>query len=231
MGTKELLEMKTVKVVGAILYLFFCFSFANAQKDKKVEFCFCETHHLNGKKYSPKQQVMDLLKEYDSFHTCDKRNKIRFIDQDTIYVDQKALNLPDSVNEDFIITSIKTKKDNYIIRNNRLFQKHIYLIDLMCQNTQNCPEHIRIISVENSNPCKGNQIKVGDHIKMTIFPFFEKNEFLFEDDGDIIHGIPSLHGQTCFLFENIWVVGFPFSYRNYFETPNLQGLYYIPPES
>jgi hypothetical protein len=138
--------------------------------------------------------------------------------------------LPDSIEGIFTITNIQEKKNNYTIKKNRLVEISIYCIDVVCQDNQYAPPYMRILSIERHNH-KGKKIKIGDQLKMTIFSFFQQDKLSpYEKNGELIYRIPSLHSLSCFLFENIWVVNFPLGYRNYFETPNLQGLYYVPRE-
>jgi hypothetical protein len=213
--------------VTKILLILLCSLFLLKSQAQRIKYCFLQSSRWNGKIYTPKQQVFDLLKNDTDRPTCDLRNKISLFGGDTIYVDSTALLLPDSIEGVFTITSISERKENYTIKNNRLVRKSIYCIDIACQDRQYAPSHIQILSIER-NIHKGKKIKIGDKLKMTIFPFFKEDSFTYEENGKIIYGLPSLQAQTCFLLEDIWVVYFPLGYRNYFETPNLKGLYYVP---
>jgi hypothetical protein len=218
--------MRRMFLLQGLLFLIFVLEL-NAQPKQKVKYCFCQSHRLNGKVYTPKQQLKDLLKEYTKFATYDKRNKIRFITkEDTLFFQENLLSLPDSINDIFTIINIDKKKNNYTLKKNRLVKQSIYLIDIAYPDGQN-DKYFQIISIDNNLYQKKKKIKVGDQVKMKIFSFFLKNRFLIKDNEKIAHIVPSLQNLDCFLFENIWVVDFPFGYRNYFETPNLDGLYYI----
>jgi translation initiation factor IF-1 len=205
--------------ITKILLLILCDLFLSqlqAQQKPRLEYCFGESSHWNGKIYTPKQQLFDLLKNYTHLPTCDKRNKIRLIGGDTIIFDKTDLIIPDSIKGIFMITNIQTARNNYIRKKNRLVKKTIYCIDIVCPNQENIPTYMRIISIYNKKKHNGNRIKVGDNIDMKIFPFFQKDRFSpYEENGTIIHPLPTLSSLSCFLFENIWVVNFPLEYRNY----------------
>ncbi|MDR1793402.1 MAG: hypothetical protein LBR36_08215 [Bacteroidales bacterium] len=177
--------------------------------------------------YSPKRQLIYLLKNYTNIPTCDRRNKIRFIGMDTLSLNKNAFILPDSICDIFTIFAITEKNDNYVLKSKHLTKKTIYCIDIGRQNDNKL---YRIISIKEECDKNYSQIRVGEQLKMTIYSFFSEDISMIKKDSEIINIVPSLAFQQCFLFENIWVVSFPFLYLNIFETPNLKGLYYIPPK-
>ena len=170
---------------------------------------------------------------HDDYPIQDKLGKISFGKEKKIEKQgDGVLYIEDSIKSVFKIISIEKKRNNYQSVKNKLVRRTIYLIDIECvsDKKEQCPQYIRLLSVDTSYTKKRSKIKVGRTYKMTIHSFFSY-DFLCKKDqeGNFIYTVraPKTFSES-FLYENIWVAYIDFISYNWFETPNLKGLYYFP---
>lgn len=215
-----------------ILIYFLWFSFILFSQNGKIKYCFCEYTLPNGKKLSPKMQLINQLKHIEAiqYSSISKSGDIKS-DIVDYFKEREAVNrlfLMDSMWLSCKVTKITKKHDNYLLRKNKLVKKTIYLIDISCEENQNMPSNMRIISLQN-RPNKGryHKIKIGETYKFYLVSHFEKDCCVEQDSDTIYFIVNSNKILSCFWLNNIWVVNLNL-YENWYKTPSLDGLFYIP---
>lgn len=220
-----------------LLLLLLCFSFVSlfSQKDK---YCFREyTNIWNGKKISPKYQLIETLKDTnktqvnksgDIWSNITNYNFIKDRDNDN--------GIPISLDSSYVwckIINITKKTNNYSVRGNRLIKRPIYLIDIECVKEDSIKNitYMRIISISNKKINKQDKkIKIGQTYKLYLVSYFAKDCCKTIMDDKVVDVVMSHSFLNCFIINNIWVVNFALSY-NLYKTPNLHGLYYTQADS
>ncbi|MDY0216956.1 MAG: hypothetical protein RBS19_08380 [Bacteroidales bacterium] len=210
-----------------LLLISACFVSCNHNKPSKYGVRF-----ENKKTQSQKSQFVRFLDElnFGDFEHADKRGKISHLD-DCLYISNDKLLLPDTITGVFKIKNIIEKKNNYQNVKNKIVKKNIFFIDLeFCDSLIKHPQNIRLISVPNSSANIGKTINIGDKYELVLYSFFKHDCCTSLYEGNYITSISNHHYFLSFAFTNIWIVSVNFCSYNFFESPNLDGLYYIPLE-
>lgn len=223
---------KYLFIILFIYSLYFSFSqpYSISFKKSKYGIVFKNGEH---KYLNQRKHFLKFLEEITNVPRQDKLGKFAQIDSHKFDIDSKK-NLPDSLISFFKINKIIIKRNNYQNIKGKLKKQTIYLIDIECVNNDSidCPQYIRLISVNTKTLNKKNKIKVGEIYKMKIYSYFKKDIFSsFEYNGEIVN---DMRGPGSYFYSiiylNIWIAYIDFNSYNWFESSNLKGLYYIPPE-
>ena len=184
-----------------IVVLFFCCL---------VECLFAQNNgqHLN---HTNKSIIRNHLYNIPNHHYVGRYLNILYFSDE--YQDSDLL-LSDSLKGPFIITNIVLKKDNFILKRNRLTKQVLYMVDVISIASEYSPEYICVIIPKNDLQKK--KIEIGDTLKVTIYPLFWKNKFLERQGGVIYTSLPSLKTPHSLVFRNIWIESLQTSYRNYY---------------
>ncbi|MDD2344765.1 MAG: hypothetical protein PHY85_01310 [Bacteroidales bacterium] len=216
--------------------ILFCFIITTLFAQGKVRYGIVETTLWNGKKISPKQQVIDALKENNK----SKMNKTGDIWTNVFnsnYLRERDENrkIPISIDSSFVlckIIQITKKNDNYVLKKNRLIRKPVFLIDFICYNADSLiiSSNMRIISFSNDTAkIQGAKI-IKDHVyKLFLISHFATDCCKTLVDNKIVEIVKGPATMHCVILNHIWIVNLDLNY-NWYKTPNLDGLYYIPPE-
>ena len=233
MQGKELLDIiEHVDMKKKFVILCFCFTFAVMFSQNNVKYCFSESFRWNGKKLSPKEQVIDAIRDTNKVHV-NKTGDIWSNIVNSIFIEdrEKGDKIPIIIDSSYVfckIINITKKIDNYSVKGNKLIVQPIYLIDVECDNNDSMKQvtHMRIISILNKqNKKSGLKIKIGQTYKFYLISYFKKDCCKIVIGDKILEGLNhSSKTKHCFILNNIWVVNFDLNY-NWYKTPNLNGLH------
>ena len=214
-----------------LFYLYFSFSqrHVNVLKKDKYGIVF---KNYNGNPYlNQRKHLLKYLEEITNVSRQDKLGKFAYIDSNRFDIFNMKT-IQDSINSYFRVKNIIIKNDNYQNVNGKLKRRTIYLIDLECveYDSLNCVQFIRLISVDSQCLKNTNKIKVGEIYKMKLYSYFQKDIVSpYVKDGVLVYQVRAPNSFFySIIYMNIWVVKIDFNSYNWFESPNLKGLYYIP---
>jgi len=168
---------------------------------------------------------------YNSSYILNKHFKDSLVETGISSDVYEKLFLPDSIQGLFKVVKITEKKDNYLIKPKKKFEKTtIYLIDLKCVSGNYCPDNIRLISVKADNSKEGTVILENSTYYMTIYSFFYNDPRYSFVNNEVFETISHHFNRNTvsLLFSNIWVVDLNIHYYKLFETNNLSGIYFVP---
>jgi hypothetical protein len=223
-----------IKNKKILFILIFYISFFSVFSQNNEKYCFCESTGVLGKKISPKDQLIksfqnknkkDVNKTGDIWSNIDNNNFIKDRDE--------SKNIPISIDSSFVlckVIQITKKSDNYTLKRNKLIKTPIYIIDLICCNedSTNTQTQIRIISVPDDKlKEKGIKIKNGHFYKFFLISYFKNDCCKTSVDNNIVDIVKGPSTKHCFFLNHIWIVNLDL-YYNWYKTPKLNGLYYIP---
>jgi hypothetical protein len=162
----------------------------------------------------------------------DKRGKFKKFSDDIFNLEStNRFLLPDSITGIFKVARITERQGNYYLKEGEIADRIVHFIDIESTSTNDtiCPMYMRLISVDNPET-NGEKIKIGESYKMKIYSFFKEDCCMSKNEnGEIIYSIrPPDNGAHSFLFEDMWMIDMDLGNYNFFETPNLKGLYYLP---
>jgi hypothetical protein len=98
------------------------------------------------------------------------------------------------------------------------------MVDVICTSQEQTPDFICVIIPKEKH--QDWKLKMGDTLKVTLYPLFWRDKFLDKQGDSIYTSLPSLKTPLSFVFRNIWIENLQSSYRNYFFIQQ-----YLDPQS
>ncbi len=199
-----------------VFIILLCIGFVNAQKLPKPSKYGINIIYLSEKTKTDKEQLLDYIQYIKLYHN----GKIPLCENNTdsiCNIKCKDLNsLPDSTLSDFTLTDvIEIPITNcYEIVNRKIKKIKVYKLKFI--DNQGALYYIISIDKKIEN---GLKLTIGNTYELLLLPYFGK------DLSSITEGeLKSL------LIDNVWITQVYVNNVNIYTSPNLKGLYYIPPE-